>query len=100
MKKQWLLVLACIIACFTSIAQNAAEFKADFYIYFNIADNSLAEKTLQNLQNNDDSDQNSVATDPLFVAIEHGDFSFQPNSPVLKMGIIPIDVSKIGLQKF
>lgn len=73
---------------------------SDFNIYFNKADNSLGEKTLRNLQNKDHSDQNSLATDPLFVDIDHGDFSFQPNSPALKMGIIPIDVSKIGLQKF
>ena len=72
---------------------------SDFNIYFNKPDNSVAEKALKRLQDSDDSDQNSLATDPLFVAIEKGDFRFKPDSPALKMGIKPIDVSKIGLRK-
>ena len=28
----------------------------------------------------------------------HRDFRFQPTSPVLKMGILPIDFSEIGLR--
>ncbi|MDO6792088.1 right-handed parallel beta-helix repeat-containing protein [Tamlana sp. 1_MG-2023] len=71
---------------------------SDFNIYYNKADHSLAKKTLMSLQEDDNSDQNSVTTDPLFVDIENGDFRFKPNSPALKMGIIPIDVSEIGLR--
>ncbi|MBP1840073.1 right-handed parallel beta-helix repeat-containing protein [Formosa algae] len=71
---------------------------SDFNIYYNKADNSIAEKTLKSLQAEDYSDQHSVATDPMFIDIEHGDFRFQPNSPALKMGIIPIEVSEIGLR--
>ncbi|MBU3011332.1 right-handed parallel beta-helix repeat-containing protein [Polaribacter vadi] len=44
-------------------------------------------------------DKNSKAVDPLFVDAENGDFRFKPDSPALKMGIKPIDFSKIGLRK-
>jgi len=30
---------------------------------------------------------------------ENGDFRFKPNSPALKLGIVPFDMSKVGLQK-
>ncbi|HLY09172.1 MAG TPA: right-handed parallel beta-helix repeat-containing protein [Planctomycetota bacterium] len=41
-------------------------------------------------------DQESVIADPLFVAPEKGDFTLRPNSPALKMGFQPIDVSTVG----
>jgi len=34
----------------------------------------------------------------MFVDPENGDFRFEPDSPALKMGIIPIDISRIGLR--
>lgn len=71
---------------------------SDFNIYYCKSDNSLAEKTLNNLQEKDNSDQNSLATNPMFVDPENGDFRFKPGSPAIKMGITPIDLSKIGLQ--
>jgi hypothetical protein len=40
----------------------------------------------------------SLAVDPLFVDPENGDFRFKPGSPALKMGIVPIDLSEIGLR--
>jgi hypothetical protein len=43
-------------------------------------------------------DAHSLAVDPLFVDPENGDFRFKPGSPALKMGIAPIDLSKIGLR--
>ena len=71
---------------------------SDFNIYYCKPDNSLAENTLKSLQENDNSDQNSLATDPMFVDPANGDFRFKPGSPALKMGIIPIDLSLIGLR--
>ena len=35
----------------------------------------------------------------LFVDPENGDFRLKPDSPALKLGIVPIDLSKIGLRK-
>ncbi|MDC0177902.1 right-handed parallel beta-helix repeat-containing protein [Polaribacter sp.] len=70
---------------------------SDYNIYFSKADNTIAEKRLAKSQR-DGVDKNSKAIDPLFVDPDNGDFSFQPNSPALKMGILPIDISKIGLR--
>ncbi|WP_405603920.1 right-handed parallel beta-helix repeat-containing protein [Polaribacter sp. Asnod1-A03] len=70
---------------------------SDYNIYYCKNDNSVAENALSSLQKRDNSDKNSKATDPLFMDPENGDFRFKPDSPAIKMGIIPIDVSKIGL---
>jgi parallel beta-helix repeat protein len=72
---------------------------SDFNIYYCKADNSIAENTLLRLQKEDDSDHNSLATDPLFFDPENGDFRLKPESPALKMGFVPLDLSKVGLQK-
>jgi hypothetical protein len=41
-------------------------------------------------------DQHSVIADPLFVAPDRDDFTLRPDSPALKLGFTPIDVSKVG----
>jgi hypothetical protein len=41
-------------------------------------------------------DTHSVISDPLFVAPQKNDFSLKPDSPALKLGFRPIDVSKVG----
>lgn len=43
-------------------------------------------------------DTNSLVADPLFVAPEKFDFTLQPDSPVLKMGFKPIDLSRVGVR--
>ncbi|MGJ8550748.1 right-handed parallel beta-helix repeat-containing protein [Winogradskyella wichelsiae] len=70
---------------------------SDYNIYFCKANNSIAEERLKKSLA-DGVDANSKATDPLFVDPENGDFRFKPNSPAIQMGILPIDVSKIGLR--
>ncbi|MEP4079424.1 right-handed parallel beta-helix repeat-containing protein [Haloferula sp.] len=72
--------------------------EADYNIYFCSARPGLAEETLKKNQS-EGADQHSQATDPMFVDSENGDFRFKPDSPALKMGITPIDLSKIGLRK-
>lgn len=69
---------------------------SDNNIYFCKADPSLANKTLTKLQS-DGVDANSLAGDPMFVDPENGDFRFPPGSPALKLGIVPFDMSKVGL---
>ncbi|MCM8532629.1 MAG: right-handed parallel beta-helix repeat-containing protein [Lentisphaeraceae bacterium] len=71
---------------------------ADHNIYFCKSDIDLSQKTLKEHQA-DNVDKHSQVTDPLFVDPDNGDFSFKPDSPALKMGIKPIDRSKIGLIK-
>ena len=41
-------------------------------------------------------DVHSLIADPLFVNPEKGDFRLKPNSPALKVGFQPFDMSKIG----
>ncbi|MCB7129597.1 MAG: right-handed parallel beta-helix repeat-containing protein [Candidatus Brocadiales bacterium] len=43
-------------------------------------------------------DRHSVVADPLFVDPENHDYSLRPESPALKMGFKPIDLSRVGLR--
>ena len=43
-------------------------------------------------------DQNSIIADPLFVAPDKGDFRLRENSPALKLGFKPIELSNVGVQ--
>jgi hypothetical protein len=41
---------------------------------------------------------NSLFADPMFIDPEHGNFGFKEGSPALKLGIEPLDISKMGMQ--
>ncbi|HEV3029164.1 MAG TPA: right-handed parallel beta-helix repeat-containing protein [Planctomycetota bacterium] len=41
-------------------------------------------------------DRESLIADPLFVSPDTGDFTLKPDSPALKLGFKPIDVSRVG----
>ena len=41
-------------------------------------------------------DRRSVVVDPLFVRPDNDDYRLRPDSPALKLGFVPIDVTKIG----
>jgi hypothetical protein len=43
-------------------------------------------------------DTHSVVADPLFVDPENDDYSLKPDSPALKLGFKPIDLSRVGLR--
>ncbi len=43
-------------------------------------------------------DTHSVVADPLFVDAANNDYSLKPDSPALKLGFKPIDISKVGLR--
>ena len=68
----------------------------DYNIYFCASNEKIGQEMLKK-QQADGVDYHSLAVDPLFVDPENGDFSFHQNSPALKLGIVPIDLSKIGL---
>ncbi len=70
----------------------------DYNIYFCKA-NPEKGKSLLRKNQADGVDKNSRSEDPLFEDPENGDFRFKPHSPALDMGIVPIDISKAGLQK-
>lgn len=76
-------------------SQDAA---TDHNIYFAAGDPDGGRAMLKR-QRRSGVDKNSQAVDPMFVDPANGDFSFKPDSPALKMGIKPIDVSKAGLKK-
>jgi hypothetical protein len=44
-------------------------------------------------------DLNSIIADPRFVAPEKYDFRLRKDSPALKLGFKPIDLSKVGVRK-
>jgi hypothetical protein len=73
------------------------EIDTDNNIYFCAADRSLGEDMVKKQQANG-VDKNSRADDPLFVDPANDDYRFKPNSPALKMGIVSIDRSEIGLR--
>ena len=79
------------------VAARMKDIHSDYNIYFCKADNSRSDGVLEKLQG-DGVDTNSRALDPMFVDPEDGDFRFKPNSPALKMGIIPFDMSRVGLR--
>jgi hypothetical protein len=43
-------------------------------------------------------DTNSVIADPQFVDAGSGDFRLKPESPALKLGFKPIDLSNVGVR--
>ena len=62
------------------------------------ATRSILAQKAQGRQQRDGVDAHSRAVDPFFVDPENADFRFKADSPALKLGMVPIDVSKIGLR--
>jgi len=76
----------------------AREADCDHNIYYCVEDPGVGENVLKT-QRKDGNDAHSRAVDPLFVDPENGDFRFKPGSPALEMGIVPFDMSKVGLRE-
>ncbi len=75
----------------------AKEADTDLNLYYCAGDPVLSRAVLKKARR-EGIDANSIATDPLFVDPGKGDFRLTPKSPARKLGIVPIDVSEIGLQ--
>lgn len=75
----------------------AKDAQTDYNIYHSSVDPMLGKSILQK-QQNDGVDAHSLAVDPLFVDAENGDFRLKPDSPALKLGFVPFDMSKVGLR--
>jgi hypothetical protein len=75
----------------------AKDAETDHNIYFCAADHGVGQTMLEK-QRADGVDLNSLAVDPLFVDPANGDFRFREGSPAPSLGIVPIDVSRIGLR--
>lgn len=74
----------------------AKEADTDYNLYFSKVGPAQAEDALQKSREMG-SDEHSLATDPLFIDPAAGDFNFHPDSPALRLGFKPIDMTKIGL---
>jgi len=74
----------------------AKDADTDYNIYYSTAGPALGKAMLAK-QHADGVDTHSLAVDPLFVDPKNGDFRLKPNSPALKLGFVPFDMSKVGL---
>lgn len=74
----------------------AREADTDYNLYYCAGNPGLSQEALEVAQA-EGIDTHSLALDPLFVNPENGDFRFKPDSPALKLGFVPFDMSKVGL---
>ena len=75
----------------------ARDADTDYNLYYCAGNPELSQAVLGKMQR-DGVDAHSLAADPLFVDPAGGDFRLKPDSPALKLGFVPIDLSKVGLQ--
>ena len=69
----------------------------DYNIYYCAGKPEVSQAALDRMQR-EGVDAHSLAVDPLFVDPDNGDFRFKPDSPALKLGFVPLDLSKVGLR--
>ncbi|TWU56302.1 right-handed parallel beta-helix repeat-containing protein [Rubripirellula reticaptiva] len=69
----------------------------DYNIYYCAGNPEASRASLDRMQR-EGVDAHSLAVDPMFVDPENGDFRFKPDSLALKLGFVPIDLSKVGLR--
>lgn len=74
----------------------ATQADTDHNLYYCASDPDLGDGMLRK-QQGDGIDLHSLSLDPLFVDPANGDFRLQPDSPALKLGFVPLDLSKVGL---
>src|SRR5262249_27032237 len=76
-------------------------FQMDYNVFFDARPDAKSESmrfgkaTLEDWRGRG-HDTHSVIADPLFVAPQQNNFGLKPDSPALKIGFRPIDVSKVG----
>jgi hypothetical protein len=75
----------------------AKEADTDYNLYYCAENPLLSQQALERAQK-EGIDLYSLATDPLFIDLENGDFRLKPESPALKLGFVPFDLSKVGLR--
>ncbi|MCG9792343.1 right-handed parallel beta-helix repeat-containing protein [Flavobacterium algicola] len=79
------------------VIASAKDADTDYNIYFSKVNPNMGKDLLEKNQK-DGVDKNSRAVDPLFVDPEKGDFRLKPGSSAIEMGIVPLDLSKVGLR--
>lgn len=73
------------------------ETEMDSNLYYHPTDPTWMDEHLQRMQAIG-KEKASLVGDPMFIDPENGNFGFKEGSPALKLGIEPLDVSKMGIQ--
>ena len=58
-----------------------------------------AEYSIKQAQEEFGMDIGSVCADPMFIDFENKDFRLKENSPAIKMGFVPFDISDVGVRR-
>ena len=79
------------------VIARAEDADCDHNLFYCAAEPKLSDEFLSSQQALG-ADAHSLATDPFFVDAANGDFRFLPDSPAHRLGIVPIDLTLIGLR--
>ena len=82
----------------TTNLPNLSETDMDENLYFNPSKSNWMEKHFTRMRAIN-KEEKSLFGDPMFKDIENRNFGFKNGSPALKLGIEPLDVSRMGLVK-
>ncbi|MFC1713994.1 right-handed parallel beta-helix repeat-containing protein [Candidatus Poribacteria bacterium] len=77
--------------------------ESDYNVIFHAGGKELVNKGIPGIDSFEDwqkrdLDNHSIVADPLFVDPANDDYSLKPDSPALKLGFRPIDMSRVGLR--
>ena len=77
--------------------------ESDYNVIHHKGGTKMAIRGLEGIENFEDwkklgFDTHSIVGDPLFMDPENDDYRLRPDSPALKMGFKPIDLSSVGLK--
>ncbi|HIE28471.1 TPA: right-handed parallel beta-helix repeat-containing protein [Candidatus Poribacteria bacterium] len=77
--------------------------ESDYNVFFHTAGKDIVNSGAPGLDSFEEwqkrgLDTNSIVADPLFVDVANDDYSLKPDSPALKLGFKPIDISEVGLR--
>jgi hypothetical protein len=80
------------------------KFKIDWNVYFDARkdaklDGFRFDKATAEQWRTRGHDRNSIVSDPLFVSADKNNFQLRSNSPALKLGFRPIDLSGVGIRR-
>jgi len=90
-------------ALFRLSGERSAPVESDYNVFFHTGGKELLNTGMPGAESfaqwqEKGFDTHSVVADPLFVDPENDDYSLKPDSPALKLGFKPIDLSKVGLR--
>ncbi len=83
--------------------EKSAPAESDYNVFFHRKGGGLFIKGIRGIDSYEDwkkmgYEEHSIVSDPLFVDPENHDYSLRPDSPALKLGFKPIDLSQVGLR--